>query len=80
MRAASAHPGFECSKARSSVEKAICTDPKLAALDVALSWLWSNLKHTPALNAAPKKMAFNPRNLRAGGSEDILRRYFRRVS
>jgi hypothetical protein len=55
MRAASAHPGFECSKARSNVEKAICTDPKLAALDVALSWLWSNLKHTPALNAAQKK-------------------------
>jgi hypothetical protein len=55
MQAASVHPSFECSQARGNVEKAICADPRLAALDAALSWLWSNLKHTPALNAAQRK-------------------------
>jgi uncharacterized protein YjbI with pentapeptide repeats/uncharacterized protein YecT (DUF1311 family) len=55
MQAASVHPSFECSQARGSVEKAICADPRLAALDAALNWLWGKLKHTPALNAAQKK-------------------------
>jgi uncharacterized protein YjbI with pentapeptide repeats len=55
MQAASVHSSFACSKATSSVEKAICSDPKLAALDAAMGWLWGKLEHTPALNAAQKK-------------------------
>jgi uncharacterized protein YjbI with pentapeptide repeats/uncharacterized protein len=46
MTSASAHPSFECSRARTRVEAVICADPKLAALDRALSWLWSRVEHT----------------------------------
>jgi hypothetical protein len=33
------------------VEKAICADPKLTALDSALDWLWQRVEHTPQQKA-----------------------------
>jgi uncharacterized protein YjbI with pentapeptide repeats len=47
MRSESAHPSFDCSRARSAVEKAICTEPRLAALDSGMNWLWRGVEHTP---------------------------------
>jgi uncharacterized protein YjbI with pentapeptide repeats/uncharacterized protein len=55
MQSASARPSFDCSRARTKVERAICADPKLAALDSALSWLWERVEHTPERIAAQKK-------------------------
>jgi uncharacterized protein YjbI with pentapeptide repeats len=54
MQSASAKPSFNCARARTEVEKAICADPKLAALDSALNWLWERVDHTPEQNAAQK--------------------------
>ena len=55
MQAASAHPSFDCSRADTELERAICGDAKLAALDAALGWLWNRIKHTPQQRAAQKK-------------------------
>jgi len=55
MQPASAHPSFDCSRARTDVEKTICADPKLAALDSALNWLWKEIEHTPQEIAAQRK-------------------------
>lgn len=55
MRSASIRPSFDCARAASAVEKAICADPKLAAMDSALNWLWQRVEHTPEENAAQKK-------------------------
>jgi uncharacterized protein YjbI with pentapeptide repeats/uncharacterized protein len=55
MRSMSAHPGFACSRARIGVEKAICADPMLAALDGGLSWLWQRVDHTAEEISAEKK-------------------------
>lgn len=38
-----AHPSFDCSKARSTTEKLICTDPALAEADVALEKVWKTI-------------------------------------
>lgn len=57
MQAASVHPSFDCTNARTAVEKAICADPKLAALDSALNWLWRRVAHTPEETAAQKAWA-----------------------
>jgi uncharacterized protein YjbI with pentapeptide repeats len=46
MRITSAHPSFDCAHAGSEVEKAVCADPELAALDAGLSWLWQRVPHT----------------------------------
>jgi uncharacterized protein YjbI with pentapeptide repeats/uncharacterized protein len=54
MRSTSAHPSFECSRAKTGAEKAICGDPKLAALDSAMTWLWQGIEHTPEQVAAQK--------------------------
>jgi uncharacterized protein len=44
-----AKPGFDCAKASSQVEKLICSDAELAALDRSLSDLYAVvLRHTPA--------------------------------
>ena len=67
MRSMSAHPGFACSRARSGVEKAICADPRLAALDGGLSWLWQRVEHTSEEISAEKKwLAARANCLRAG--------------
>jgi uncharacterized protein len=55
MRSASIQPSFDCARASSTVEKAICADPKLAALDSAMNWLWQRVEHTPQESAAQKK-------------------------
>jgi uncharacterized protein len=52
MQAISSQPSFDCSRARSAVEKSVCADPKLSALDNALSWLWEKVEHTPQEKAA----------------------------
>jgi uncharacterized protein YjbI with pentapeptide repeats len=57
MEPASAHPSFDCARAKTGVENAICADPKLAALDSALNWLWQRVEHTPEQLAAQKKWA-----------------------
>ena len=57
MAPASAHPSFDCSRAATEVEKAVCADPKLAALDAALNWLWQRVPHTPQEIEAQKKWA-----------------------
>ncbi len=57
MAPASAHPSFDCSRAATEVEKAVCADPKLAALDAALNWLWQRIPHTPQETDAQKKWA-----------------------
>jgi uncharacterized protein len=57
MAPASAHPSFDCSRAGTDVEKAVCADPKLAALDAALNWLWQRIPHTPQETDAQKKWA-----------------------
>jgi uncharacterized protein YjbI with pentapeptide repeats/uncharacterized protein len=54
MQSTSAHPSFDCSRAKPGVEKAICGDPKLAALDSAMNWLWQRIEHTPEQVAAQK--------------------------
>lgn len=54
MRSASIRPSFDCARAASAVEKAICADPQLAALDRALNWLWQRVEHSPEENAAQK--------------------------
>ncbi|CCE11925.1 hypothetical protein BRAS3843_860049 [Bradyrhizobium sp. STM 3843] len=51
MQLASVHPSFDCSRSRTDVEKAICADSKLAALDRALAWLWEKVEHNAAQNA-----------------------------
>ena len=55
MKLASVYPSFDCARAKTGVEKAICADPKLAALDSALNWLWKRVEHTPEQIAAQKK-------------------------
>jgi uncharacterized protein YjbI with pentapeptide repeats len=55
MHRSSAHPSFDCTRADSDVEKAVCADPRLAALDKALSWLWERVAHTPQQMAEQKK-------------------------
>jgi hypothetical protein len=37
------------------VEKAICAEPKLAALDSGLTWLWHGVEHTPSETSAQKE-------------------------
>ncbi len=54
-RSASIRPSFDCARAASTVEKAICADPKLAAMDSALNWLWQKVEHTPQESAAQKQ-------------------------
>ena len=54
MQSTSARPSFDCSRAKTGVEKAICGDPKLAALDSAMNWLWQRIEHTPEQIAAQK--------------------------
>jgi len=47
--AQAAHPSFDCSKTTHEVEKLICKDADLAALDQSLAELYALvLKHTPA--------------------------------
>jgi uncharacterized protein YjbI with pentapeptide repeats len=55
MQTASARPSFDCTRAGTSVEKAVCRDAKLAALDSAMSWLWDRVEHTSVQQAAQKK-------------------------
>jgi len=55
MHSASIRPSFDCTRAASKVKKAICADPKLAALDSALNWLWQRVEHTPEESAVQKK-------------------------
>jgi uncharacterized protein YjbI with pentapeptide repeats len=57
MQSASAHPSFDCARAGTNVEKAVCADPKLAALDRALNWLWQDVEHTPQELTTQKKWA-----------------------
>jgi len=57
MQPASAHPSFDCARASTQVEKAICADPKLAAMDSAMNWLWKRVEHTPQQIARQKKWA-----------------------
>ena len=50
-----AKPSFNCSKASHEIEKLICSDDELAALDVSLNDLYKAvLKNTPA--AAQKRL------------------------
>ena len=50
-----AKPSFNCSKATHEIEKLICSDDELAALDVSLNDLYKAvLKNTPA--AAQKRL------------------------
>ncbi len=56
-QAASAHPSFDCGRAGTEVEKAVCADPQLAALDAALDWLWKRVPHTPQETETQKKWA-----------------------
>jgi uncharacterized protein len=55
MRSASVHPSFDCAHARTKVEKIICGDPKLAALDRAVDWLWHRVEHTPQQKVAQSR-------------------------
>jgi hypothetical protein len=55
MRSASSRPSFDCGRARTTVEKAVCADSKLAAMDRALSWLWGRVAQTAEQNAEQKK-------------------------
>lgn len=57
MQSASVHPSFDCARASTNVEKAVCSDPKLTALDSALDWLWKRVEHTSEALAAQKKWA-----------------------
>lgn len=52
MHAAAARPSFDCARAASRVEKTICADPKLAALDRALAWIWQRVPRSPQQKAA----------------------------
>jgi hypothetical protein len=54
VQSTSAHPGFDCTRAKTDVEKAICGSPKLAALDSAMDWLWRRIEHTPEQIALQK--------------------------
>lgn len=58
MQAASVHSSFDCGRAQTPVEKAVCADPKLAALDAAMNWLWGKVKHTqPQIEAQKQWLA-----------------------
>lgn len=47
-----AQPSFDCARARSAAENAICASPELAALDNGLNWLWRRSEHGSAETAA----------------------------
>ena len=55
LQSASARPSFDCGRAATKVEKSVCADPRLAALDRALGWLWARLERTPLQKAEQKK-------------------------
>ncbi|WP_116522724.1 hypothetical protein [Achromobacter insuavis] len=42
---ATAKPSFDCARAKSGAEKAICGDPKLAALDVSIAQRFGKARH-----------------------------------
>ena len=42
---AAAKPSFDCARAKSGAEKAICGDPKLAALDVSIAQRFGKARH-----------------------------------
>ena len=54
MHAASARASFDCARAATRVEKVICVEPKLAALDRALAWLWQRTKRTAEQKSAQR--------------------------
>ncbi len=45
-------PSFDCAKAATKAEIAICGSPKLAVLDKSMTWLWSRAERNPAQTAA----------------------------
>ena len=52
-----AQPSFDCAKASNAVERAICTDPNLAALDVEMATLYSAARGAAQGSAAEKLVA-----------------------
>lgn len=54
MRAAAIQPSFDCARAATRVEKVVCTEPKLAALDRALAWAWQRVERSAERQAAQR--------------------------
>jgi uncharacterized protein len=49
-RDAAAQPSFDCTKATSSVEITICSDPSLSALDVRMAQLYQRARRNPRVD------------------------------
>jgi len=56
LAAAAASPSFDCDRAKAEVEKMICNDDELAALDVTLATSFARaLAHAPATSVSDLK-------------------------
>ena len=73
---ARAQPSFDCAKASNAVERAICADPGLAALDVEMAALYAAARATVQGGAAEKlvagQRAWMKRRGRCGGNAACL--------
>jgi uncharacterized protein len=74
--ASSAQPSFDCAKASNAVERAICADPNLAALDVEMAAAYSAARAAVDGTAAEKlvaaQRAWMKRRGRCGGNAACL--------
>ena len=74
--ASSAQPSFDCAKASNAVERAICADPNLAALDVEMAAVYSAARAAVEGAAAEKlvaaQRAWMKRRGRCGGDAACL--------
>jgi len=71
-----AQPSFDCAKASNAVERAICADPNLAALDVEMAALYAAARSAAQGSAAEKlvagQRAWMKRRSRCGGNGACL--------
>lgn len=77
----SAQPSFDCGKASNAVERAICADPELAALDVEMSAIYAQKRATVNGRAAEELVAGQRAWMRlrgrCGGDAACLARHMR---
>ncbi len=67
-------PSFDCAKATTKVEKTICSDDKLAELDLELSKIYSEKKSIPNVKSSQKKWIKNRNKI--GTNVDELKKIY----
>ena len=74
--------GFDCSKASTNIERRICANPKLDALDTELNSLYKELRSKaavyPSIKESQVQWIRNERNV-AGSEEALIRAYEYRI-